>query len=499
MKSFIFTSSPAQARQLKQQFANPEAQLSYELGRTVQELPPFYTRLLAGGISLLVFGTIAWANFSQVDEVATAQGELVASMQVRPVRSLGGGTITGVQVKEGDRVKKGDILIERDPDIPQAEVNRLANSAKLIREDIARLEAERTGSVTAGTNLQNQLLKSRLQDFEARQAAAMAEANRQFAASNEAKVRQTRLQENLANAKTNLNNAKTNLVNAKGILEKAKSALDNAEKREQVIRTLQVEGVAPRLDHLDAQNRVIQAQSNVTNSKDGVTNAQAKVVEAQDKVASLEKDVAAQVQQIQQAEQAYQAARNQATHLSSERQSEILTQLNNRREELTTIEGQLQQARKQRKLETITAPFAGTIYNIKATKGSVQSGEELLSILPDDEKLVLEVKVLNHDIGFIRQGMKAKVKMATFPFQEFGTIEGEVVEVSPNAIADEKLGLVFPTKIYLNQHLIQVRGQDVQLTPGMTATGEIVTRKRSVLTFIIEPVTRRFSEALSAR
>jgi HlyD family secretion protein len=129
----------------------------------------------------------------------------------------------------------------------------------------------------------------------------------------------------------------------------------------------------------------------------------------------------------------------------------------------------------------------------------VQSGEELLSILPDGEQLSLEVKVLNRDIGFIREGMKAKVKMATFPFQEFGTIEGTVAQVSPNAITDKDLGLVFPTRIRLNQHSIKVRGQDVAFTPGMAATGEIVTRKKSVLTFLIEPVTRRFSEAFSVR
>jgi HlyD family secretion protein len=496
---FPIVSSPAQARQTRERFANPEDQLSYELGKAVQELPPLYTRVLAGSISLLVFGAIAWAHFSKVEEVAVAPGELMASVQVRPVRSLGGGDIRAVKVKEGDRVKKGDILIERNPDLPQAEVDRLAKSAKLIREDIGRLEAERTGAATAGTNLQDQLLTSRLKDFEAKRAAAVAEANRQIAVINEAKVGLTRLQENLTNAKTNLTNAKTNLTNAESILVKAKSVLANAEKREEALRLLVANGATPRLDYLDAQARVIQSQAEITKAEDGITNAKDKVTEAENKVTSIEKEIAAQGQKIQQAEQAYQSARKQADSLGSERQSQILTELNKRREEQTTVEGQLQQAKKQREQETIEAPVAGTIYSVKATKGPVQSGEELLSILPDGEQLSLEVKVLNRDIGFIREGMKAKVKMATFPFQEFGTIEGTVAQVSPNAITDKDLGLVFPTRIRLNQHSIKVRGQDVAFTPGMAATGEIVTRKKSVLTFLIEPVTRRFSEAFSVR
>ncbi|MEW5860915.1 MAG: hemolysin D, partial [Cyanobacteriota bacterium] len=71
--------------------------------------------------------------------------------------------------------------------------------------------------------------------------------------------------------------------------------------------------------------------------------------------------------------------------------------------------------------------------------------------------------------------------------------------VSPNAIADKELGLVFPTRIKLKQHSIQVQNQKVAFTPGMAATGEIVTRKKTILTFLIEPVTRRFSEAFSVR
>lgn len=498
MKSSLVANA-IQARQTKQRFARPEDQLSYELGQAVQELPPLYTRLLAGTISLVVFGTIAWANFSQIDEVAVAPGELIASTQVRPVTSLGGGSILAVKVKEGDRVTKDEVLIERDPDLKQTDVSRLAKSNKLIQDDLQRLDAERVGAKTAGTKLQDELLSSRLRDYQARQAAAEAEANRLVAAINQAKVRLKRLQENQANAKTSFINAKANLANAQNILGKVEDGQAIAQTREESLRTLVVPGAVPRVDYLDAQDRLNRANTEITKAKDEVINAQNRVTEAQDKVDSLQKDIAAQVEEIRQAEQAYQGAFNQAQRLASERQSEILTQINKRKEELTNVSGQLEQARKQEQEETIKAPVAGTIYKIKATKGPVQAGEELLSILPEGEEMLLEVKVLNRDIGFIRQGMKAKVKMTTFPFQEFGTIDGEVVQVSPNATVDKELGLVFPTRIRLSKHSINVRGQEVTFTPGMAANGEIVTRKKSILTFIIEPVTRRFSEAFSVR
>ena len=496
---YSLLANAAQARQTKQQFARPEDQLSYELGKAVKELPPVYTRLLAGTISLVVFGAIAWAGLSEIDEVAVAQGELIASSQVRPVTSLGDGMIKIIKVKEGDRVTKDQVLVQRDPDLKQTDVNRLGQSTKLIQEDLRRLEAERLGGQSTGTQIQDELLKSRLKDYQARQAAAEAEAGRQRALIDQAKVRLVRLQENVVNARTSVANAKTNLINAKSISTQVQQNLEIAQNREENLRTLITPGAVPRVDYLEAKERLASAQTNITKAKDEVINTQNRLTEAEDKVTSLERDIAAQAQEIRQAEQAYQAAKNQAQRVASERQSEILTEMNKRKEELTNVAGQFDQAKKQKDGETIKAPVAGTIYKIKATKGPVQAGEELLSILPEGEDILLEVKVLNRDIGFIRKGMRAKVKMATFPFQEFGTVEGEVVQVSPNAIVDKELGLVFPTRIKLNQHSVSVRGQEVGFTPGMAATGEIVTRKKSVLTFIMEPVTRRFSEAFSVR
>jgi HlyD family secretion protein len=450
--------SPAQSRQTRQQFVSPEDYLSYELGKAVRELPPLYTRLLAGTLSALVFGAIGWAHYSKVDEVATTQGELIPSAQVRPVRALEGGIINEIRVKEGDRVNKGDVLLVQDPALNQSEVNRLQKIAEAVRQDIARLKAESEGQTSTGSALQDQLLTARLREFDTRQASAEAEAQRQIAVTEEAKVQLAKLQGNLTNAKT---------------------ALKNAQVREASLREL-VDGAIPRFDYLEAKDRL---------------------TEAEDRVSSLQQEIAAQQQSIRQAEQAYQAANQTTSRLTSERQSEILGQLKQRQEELANLDGQLAQARLRTEGQTITAPVAGKIYDVQTTLGerTVSPGQELLSILPNDENLLLEVKVLNRDIGFISEGMRAKVKLATFPFQEFGTIEGEVIQLSPNATLDKDLGLVFKAKVKLNQNSIVVNGKPVELAPGMAATAEIVTRQRSVLTFLLEPITRRFSEAFTTR
>jgi HlyD family secretion protein len=450
----------AQVRQTRQQFVNPEDYLSYELGKAVRELPPLYTRILAGTLTGIVMGTIGWAYLSKIDEVAVAQGEIIPTAQVRPVRALEGGLIREIKVQEGDRVKQGDVLIEQDPTLSKTEVDRLQQNITLVRQDLARLDAESKGSGSSGSAVQDALIASRLREFDTRQAAANADAQRQVAVIGEARARLSRLQVNL---------------------ESARSTLGNAAERESSLRQLvEQEGAVPRFDYLQAKDQL---------------------TEAQNQIASLEQDIVAQQQSIQQAEQGYAGAQQSANRLSSERQSEILTQMNQRRQDLTELEGQLKQAQVRAKGQTIVAPIAGKIYNIQTSMGerTLEPGEELLSILPDSHDLLVEAKALNRDIGFIKQGMRVKVKVATFPFQEFGTIDGEVVKITPNATLDKDLGLVYTVRVMLKKKTINVDGKEMELTPGMAVTAEIVTRKRSILTFMLEPITRRFSEALTER
>jgi len=452
--------TPARIRQTRAQFVNPEDYLSYELGKAVRQLPPLYTRLLAVSISAMVFGVIAWAQFSKIDEVAVASGELVPSAQVRPVRSLEGGVITEVLVEEGDLVTAGDPLVVQDQTLMQSDVDRLQDSARLIQSDIDRLQAEAgDAEMAGGTAQQDQLQAARLQAFTERQAAIDADIARLVSAVGESEARLTQLQRSLPSAK---------------------DLLQNARDREQSLAELSATGAVARFDYIEAKDRLTEARS---------------------RVASLEQDIAAQQQAVQQAQQSVQQAQQERDRLASERRSDILTELNRRTEELTTLEGQLNQAELRTAAQIVTAPTAGRVYNIQATlaERTIEPGEELLSILPEQQELLLEARVLNRDIGFVKAGMSAKVKIDTFPFQEFGTISGTVVHVSPNATVDQQLGPVFSVRIRLDDDGIAVGDNVLELMPGMSATGEVVMRRKSVLTFMLEPVTRRFGSAFSVR
>ncbi|MBD0266914.1 MAG: HlyD family type I secretion periplasmic adaptor subunit [Cyanobacteria bacterium Co-bin8] len=446
--------TPASSRQLPEavqlkrnqhEFANAQDYLNADLAKAIRRAPPKYSRILAGGLCVLVGGAIAWAALSKIDEVATAQGEVIPSTRIQPVKALSGGLIQEITVEEGQQVNAGDPLVQFDPTISEAEFQRLKQQTELTETNLARLEAERTGNTRSGNPLQDQLLTSRLREFEARREMALAETNRQLGA----------------------------VKAAQADLERFKATLSVATTKADGLSKLLVVGAVPRFDYLDAQNEVVSLQNQIT----------------------------AQEQTIYQAQQAYEAAKTEANRLVADRQNEILTQIEQQGKELESLKGQLAQAEEQRNRDTLTASVDGIVYNVKVVEAgaTVQSGEELMSILPEGAPLVLEAKVLNRDIGFIEPGMPVKVKLETFPYQEFGLLQGTVESISPNSIQEQELGLVYPARIKIDQTFTTIQEQEVPITPGMAATAEIVTRQKTILSFLLDPIIEHWDKAFSLR
>lgn len=499
------SSSPAQSRQLRQQLANPEETLSYELGKAVQELPPLYTRLLAGTISAVVFGGIAWAQLSQIDEVATAEGKLIPSTEVRPVRSLSPGSVASVMVKPGDFVKKDQVLVNIDPGTSETSVASIQKDIQKIQDNITRLEAENNGSSDAVNPEQSQLLAARQQEVQAKLAAANADAESKRAAIGEATARLSRFRENIESARITKANALQSLDSSRKALEFAKISLENAEKKEKRLSVLNEGRAVSHIEYLNAVDQVNSARNQVNTSENQITTASNQVTEADNQIVTLSREIEAQQARLDQSQQAFQSSQNVAQGITPQRQGETLSQLTLQRQELTKKKGELDLAKKQQQeRETVKAPFDGTIYNQKVTQGPVQQGEELLSILPINKEIVMEVKLSNRDVGFVYPGMKAKVKLATFPFQEFGIVEGEVLQVSADGVPEKdaqgrEVGPIFLCRVKLNKNSTIVKGVEVPFSPGMAGTAELVIRKKTILSFITEPITKRLSEATSVR
>jgi HlyD family secretion protein len=396
-----FASSATQARQIREQFANPDAYLDYELGKAVQELPPLYTRLVGITLSLAVFGAIAWAGLSKVDEVAEAHGQLIPGEEVQPVQSPSGGKIKRInptKVKEGQQVQKGETLIALDSESSQVDIERLNNQLQLINQEYQYI------------NLADKGQKARI---------------------SQEKYERDRLLNGLAEAKNEAD------------------------------RLCPLVGGIPYLTCERAKHKVKDLKSSIQKQDEKIKQIQA------------------------------------------DYQTEIINKQNQLRQQWQEKKRQLEQAQKQGQNQIITAPIAGRIYNVKVnqSQGTVQPGQELLSIIPEGKELLLEVDLPNQYKAFVREKMKVKVKIDSLNYQEFGIIDGEVFDVSPNAVVKDKTSGkgVYPTRIKLDSVMLKKRGLDQQLTAGMAAEGDIVMRQKSVLSLLLEPMTRRFDDVFSRK
>ncbi len=447
------STSPVQSCQTKYQFASVQSYLSYELGSAIKSLPPLYTRILAGSLTLIFFSALGWAAFDRYDVTTEAAGKVTTTMDTKPISATAAAKLRQIHVAEGQHVTKGDLLVQLDPDMTQSEVERLRNQVKLNQADLNRLNAERNGKTEAGDALQNQLLAARWHKYSDRHMAAVADANRQLGALKAAQVQLGSIQNDLSYASI-----------------KAHS-----------LSTLLDVGAIPRFDYMDAKN----------------------------KAESLQSSIAAQQQQINQAEQAYQAALANVKQIEHERQEEILIDINKQQKDLTDLQSKLEQSQLQQKETGIVAPVSGTAYNVKVTltEASVQAGEELLSIIPDGQGLILKANIHNKDVGFVRSQLQqtVRIKIKTFPYQEFGTIDGKVIQVSPNSVeqkpsdANQEDGSIYPVEIQLNQNFIPIGNHQVSLQPGMEVEADIVIRKRSILSFLLEPIISHWDKAFAPR
>ena len=149
-------------------------------------------------------------------------------------------------------------------------------------------------------------------------------------------------------------------------------------------------------------------------------------------------------------------------------------------------------AKKRRDLQSLTSPIDGTITNLAAwtVGGVVKPGDTILNVVPLSATPEIEAMMLNKDVGFVRAGQRATVKFDAFPFTRYGTVDGEVIDVSRDANKDDKLGLIYPVRVRLDAATIDVDGKPVAITPGMAVSAEIITGDRRVIEYVLSPILR---------
>ena len=399
-------------------------------------------------LAIMVFGT-AWLILAKVDVVVSAQGKVIPSGEIKILKPLESGVVSKIFVKESDRVKKGDILIQIDPTVTDASLSSKQDDLAVINSDIALLEALINESNLSKDEL-NKLNSSQL---------SLYSSQKQILAST------------YEGNKAKLNSAKLDIKASESEVNRLSLLLNKEEEAKARLQKV--------LD-LIAKKEYEEVSKNIINLKEQKDIALYRLKESNKKLEEI----------IEENEKAIKTIKSSwiETSLSKEKEKrELSTQIN-----------AILFSNKTQQIKSPVDGFVGKLL-IHTEGGVVSPNDNLISIVPSDAPLIIKANVLNKDIGFLKLGQEVAVKIDTFSFQKYGFLHGNIIEISKDAIEDEKLGLIYEIKIKPKSLDIKVDGETKQLEIGMSVIAEVKTGKRRVIELFIYPIIKYMDEGLSVR
>ena len=450
---------------------------------------------LLGGSTL----ALIWACTAQIEEAVPAIGKLEPQGAVKDVQVPMNGVVKTINVKDGQRVKKGDLLLTIDPTTAKAQLDSLqkVRTTLLQENEFYQSQLNGTGSTATAVSIPPQFLnltKSRT--------ALAAETNllrAQLDGSGQAALSATQ-QERLKSNQAELNTRSTaaqlasqqlerQLAQTQVKLESAKKNLALNQKILSNVEPLAITGAISKIQYLKQQQEVSTNQSEVDQLEQELARLNLGIQEAQTKVENTiavdRKDLTKQLSDNEQK--------------LAEIDSQITKAIVENNKKLAEITSQIAQASQTLQYGELRAPTDGIIFELKAhTPGYVANPTEAILKLVPEDALVAKVSITNQDIGFIREGMPVDVRIDSFPFSEFGDIKGDVSWIGSDALPPTQIQplYTFPAKIKLERQALSTNGRQISLQSGMSLNANIKIRKRTVISILTDQFAK-VSESLN--
>jgi HlyD family secretion protein len=402
-------------------------------------------------VSLLVLA-ILWSIFGSVDRIVVAPGKIATKTPLVVMQPFTTSRIADIAVLPGDHVKKGQVLVAFDPAFAEADVAALEHKVRALTARSERLTAQLDGT-----------------EF--------------TAAPTDGRERQTEAQ---IFAQETANYA------AEMAQRDSRVAAVNSELRADATA---VEGLKQQLD---MSNKVVDIYRRLVDQKAGapldVMKAQSSAVEVNMKLATTGGEVKKLVQQRAEIQAERQA-------FLDKWRSEHNRELVQTRQDLAEASETLAKAHRMREFTKLTAPASGTVLEIAdRSVGSVlREAETLVTMVPDGAALYIEANVPSRDVGYLKQGDDVRVKLESYPFQKYGTLNGKLDVISADSIPlkeGEQSQLVYRARVRLTDSPGEIAKRGFHMRPGLVATAEIKTGKRSIASYVLNPILRTADEGM---
>ncbi|WP_432471938.1 HlyD family type I secretion periplasmic adaptor subunit [Amphritea sp. HPY] len=404
--------------------------------------------------AFILIAAIMWAALTNVDEVTSARGEVVPAGLIHEVQHLEGGIVSEIKVRNGDKVREGDLLLRFSPPTSKSELEQTQ-----IRRSSFILEAERLQAI----------IENRKPDFE--------NIGKQYP--NLARKQMTIYTAQLASHESELSVIDAQIAQRKQELQQQRNKASSVERKVKLLEQqvamrieLSESNVVSKSDLITTQTSLAEAQSEQSNLHDGIRVSQSALAEAKTRHYELT------------------ARFNKETELEAGTVAE----------ELAEVEQTLIRARDKVSRLDVYAPLTGIIQDLSITRinAVVEPGQVIMQLVPTGDDMVVEARILPTDIGHIHPGQKVDVKVDSYDSARFGSVPGIVERISASTYLDEKKDPYFRTEISLSQANL-ANNKDFQVTPGMTVTADIKTGSKSILDYLLKPISRGFNNAFRER
>ncbi len=411
-------------------------------------------RLLLGGLAILIL----WMILGRVDVVATAPGKIVPAENVKLIQPADTGVVNRILVHDGQRVRKGQVLLVLDPTATAAD---LEQSRKALES--AELAAARARAVLAG------LYGSGFR-FVAPEGVdpLLATMHRDLAL---AQLRQVRAGISMRSA---------------GSLA---AAAQVAEARGQAAKL--TETIPLLKEQLEANEKLLE--------KGFVSKLRVIEMRRQYLGAIRDRDIA--LKSAAGAGANYVSAASGAAQTQSEARQQLLAELAKTEDEVALRREDYVKNKRRSTLTRMVSPVDGTVSQlaVHTEGGVVEAAKPVMAIVPSGGHLVVEASLLNRDVGFVSVGQEVAVKLESFPFTRYGTIRGVVKTIGSDAVVDEHLGPVYPIRVALDKATVDRGDREVPILPGMAAQADIRTGRRSFMSYLVSPIEKARLEAARER
>jgi adhesin transport system membrane fusion protein len=413
-------------------------------------------RITALMICVLLGSLLVWATFAKLDEVSVAMGEVVPQGQLKVVQHLEGGIIERLEVAEGKHVKSGQVLVQLD--LASGGTNREELIVQLdglvLRK--ARLSAQIANKEpkfpVESSKRRPNLLRTEWQSYEAWKRAlqtSLSVLEKQITQS-EFEVKQLAAQRNAVLAD-----------------------LELSRQRLTMSASLLSEGLTPRMEHLVMKGEVEKLSGEAEVLKQSIPRAQASLAEARAR---------------------YEEEKERNNRRSIENDAGVELQIARVNELLNRASDQVRRA-------IIRSPIDGVVKNMRyhTIGGVVKPGEPIMEIVPISDRLVVEAQLNPVDRGYVQEGQRAVVKISTYDFVRYGSLDGVVDRIGASTNTDPNGQPYYQVVVRTSKTYLGDQQGLLPITPGMQATVDIHTGTRSVLNYFIQPVLKLRNEAFRER